>query len=509
MTLAVAGVDAAELEDPALRLSDEDLAWLDQLGRLEGSLVGSTEPRIWTRPLRDLDDPDASLGYDVIGFATDVLGVTLLPWQRWWLIHALELNQDGSLRFGRIVTLIARQNGKTFLITVLALYWLFIKGARLILGTAQKVETAKESWSNAYDLAAEQDVLASEFLHNQRGKPGRWEGSGSTEIRLTGGRRYRVSASTPGAARGLTVDLLIMDEIRQQKDDKAWAALSKTTGAVYDSLIVAISNAGEEDSVVLNRLRAAAISGKLSTIAIFEWSAPDGCALTDLAGWQAANPSMGYFRKIRDIALDLITDEPGTFRTECLCQRVTALDTLFDPPSWEACKDVRMTLDADRTRVVLCLDVAPDAAHATLVAAAKAPNGRIKLDVVKSWGLEQMPHLVNDVNELVSRIRPRKFGWFPGGPAAAFGSSMRRVRRHEEITDVAGACQGLVALVRGQQVEHGADPLLTRHILEARKYPMGDGYRYTRRAGHVDAAYAAAGAAHLAQSLRSGGMVVV
>ena len=82
-------------------------------------LFGRTEPRLWTRPLRELT-PETSLGFEVIRFALRVLGVELRPWQQWLLIHALELLEDGSYRFQRVVVLVARQNGKTLLAAVVA-----------------------------------------------------------------------------------------------------------------------------------------------------------------------------------------------------------------------------------------------------------------------------------------------------------------------------------------------------------------------------------------------------
>lgn len=56
---------------------------------------GYAEPRIWTKPLRELT-PETSLGFEVIDYAREVLHVELRPWQKWLLIHALELNEDGS-----------------------------------------------------------------------------------------------------------------------------------------------------------------------------------------------------------------------------------------------------------------------------------------------------------------------------------------------------------------------------------------------------------------------------
>jgi phage terminase large subunit-like protein len=57
----------------------------------------------------------------VIEFARLFLGLELRPWQKWLLIHALELTPDGRYRFRKVVIIVGRQNGKTKLIEVLAL----------------------------------------------------------------------------------------------------------------------------------------------------------------------------------------------------------------------------------------------------------------------------------------------------------------------------------------------------------------------------------------------------
>ena len=42
----------------------------------------------------------------------------LHPWQRWLLIHALELNPDRTFRFRTVIVEVARQNGKTTILLV-------------------------------------------------------------------------------------------------------------------------------------------------------------------------------------------------------------------------------------------------------------------------------------------------------------------------------------------------------------------------------------------------------
>ena len=57
---------------------------------------GSETPRVWTPPLRKLT-PKTSAGFECIDFAESVLGIRLFPWQKWTLIHALELLPDGHV----------------------------------------------------------------------------------------------------------------------------------------------------------------------------------------------------------------------------------------------------------------------------------------------------------------------------------------------------------------------------------------------------------------------------
>ncbi|CAB0889796.1 hypothetical protein FRC0429_00282 [Corynebacterium diphtheriae] len=74
---------------------------------------GKTEPRFFPPPLRELTS-ETSAGFEVIEFAK-LLGIELYPFQKWALIHGLELLEDGSFRWRVVVIEVARQNGKTML----------------------------------------------------------------------------------------------------------------------------------------------------------------------------------------------------------------------------------------------------------------------------------------------------------------------------------------------------------------------------------------------------------
>lgn len=469
---------------------------------------------------------DTSLGFQAVAFATQVLGLVLLPWQRWWLIHALELRSDGGFRFRTLVTLVARQQGKTFLLKVLALWAMYLGHARLVLGAAQSLDIARESWTGAVELAGSTPETAAEVGAVRYA-------NGEQCLTLADGARYRIAAATRAAGRGLSVDLLILDELREHRNHEAWAALSKTTMARPNALTVCISNAGDDGSVVLNQLREAALAGSDEALGLFEYSAPEGCELDDPDAWAYAMPGLGH-GTITEAAVrtSRATDSAAVFRTELLCQRVPSLDAAIDPAAWKACADRGGSLASVRARVALCVDVSPDYKHVTLMGGARLDDGRVRLQLAGVWsGDDALERARTELPELVKAIAPAELGWFPNGPAAALGPDLRTLRlkfrraaakierdrdtglrrlvvdNEEEFSRLTTslereACQTFAADVAGRRVLHPDDQLVNTHVYAATKLITGDTWRFGRgQEGHqhVDGAYACAGADYLAR----------
>ncbi|POH62208.1 terminase, partial [Cryobacterium zongtaii] len=310
---------------------------------------GSETPRIFTPPLRPLTR-ETSRGFECIEFAEEVLDIQLLPWQKWLLIHALELLEDGTFRFRYIVLLVARQNGKSTLMTVLSLWRMYVDGAPLIIGTAQNLDVAEEQWQTAVDIAEAIPELAAEIAESG----GIVKVNGKKTLKLTSGERYKVQAASRRGGRGLSGDLVLLDELREHQAWDAWAAVTKTTIAKAFAQIWAASNAGDASSIVLRFLRKLAhlalgdpdginetgitedpaeividddedddaepFVDDEDSLGIFEWSAPPGCAINDRNGWAQANPSLGYTIREKELASAARTDPEWVFRTECLCQ---------------------------------------------------------------------------------------------------------------------------------------------------------------------------------------------
>ena len=111
--------------------------------------MGYTIPRIYTPPLRELTE-ETSLGFACIEYAETVLKKVLYPWQKWALIHMLEivgkLGGQWRFRFRTVLILVSRQNGKTLLSEVIASFFLNVLRVDSVFGTSLSLDKAEEVW---------------------------------------------------------------------------------------------------------------------------------------------------------------------------------------------------------------------------------------------------------------------------------------------------------------------------------------------------------------------------
>lgn len=425
----------------------------------DGKRFGNTEPRIFTPPLRPLEPRSIeterwTLGYDVIDFARDVLEMPLLPWQEWFFIHALELLEDGSFRFKTILLLVARQNGKSTISLVLGLFALYILRWSTVLGVAQDLDTAEEILDLATELvtASQEDDDGDEsplrpWLKDQVAKVVAI--NGKRALQLKGRRRWKVKAASRGAGRGFSGDLILFDELREQRNWLAWGAVTKSTMARPHALIFALSNAGDILSAVLKHLRRIAhLSlgdpdgiGELSalekfalesesvdadedddTLFIAEWSAAPTREKGDRDGWCEANPSMGYIIEERTIAGANRTDPEWVFRTEVLCQWPDgAIESPYPPGTWDAGLNVPVDgpdgpelAPEDRLTgpLVACFDVSQDQSKTHVAVAGFRADGRPQVELRASrvsthWVEEFLsdPQVRNRVKYVTAQVR--------------------------------------------------------------------------------------------------------
>lgn len=493
-------------------------------------LFGSTFPRIFTAPLVTGPPgpcgcgcaltPETSHGFNAIDFCEQIIGVKLLPWQRWLFIHALELNSDDTFRYSTILIMIARQNGKTTWVEFKNLWKMFALKVQLVIGTAQNLDLAEESWSKAVEIAEGVDDLAGEIKSV-------FKGNGKKVLTLHSGARWKIAAASRSGGRGLSGDDVNLDELREHLDWNAWGAVTKTTLARSNSQVYAYSNAGDERSLPLNALQEtgrALAQQKLpqdKTIGHFEWSVPDNvrctcgridgkphsptCRLQDRALWAMANPSLGYRITEAKIASALTTDPTAVFLTEVLCQRVPSLtrETVISVEEWDS---IRVRAE-DASDVAYAAGMSRDRKHGVIAACRKRTDGRLQVSIVDyrsgtAWMTQRLADLIREQDPVGVGIQDRGHTSTLILPLAeelyGEGATLDDLvddRDDEPVRgrvvcahsgDVATAYGLFVDAVRQGTVTHVDDAPLNKAVAVAESRPLGTGSAWEVRTDEAD-----------------------
>lgn len=407
-----------------------------------------------------------------------------------------------------------RQNGKSTLLQVLSLWRMYVDGAPLILGTAQNLDVAEEQWSAAVEMAEENEELAAEIEKITRT-------NGKFALKLESGQRYKVAAATRKGGRGMSGDLIIMDELREHANWESWSAVTKTTMARKRAQTLGASNAGDASSVVLRSLRNKCLDAlredrtKAEAMGIFEWSAmvweehPSNPEKTgwrnmptgDRAGWAMGNPSVGHDGGVSWEALEAAygSDPDSVFRTECLCQWVSsARGGTFEEGLWESLVDVHSQIQPG-SGYWLGVDVSGDGSTTTISAAGYREDGlihgevlvsRTGTDWVKEWFTS--PDAGGRFEE--RRLDPEFMGAViqkTGAPASALIEPLESAGVN--VVPWGGADLGIGTTqfyntIRSKGLRHLNQEILNVAVSMAAVRPVGDTWYWDRRKSLVDIA---------------------
>jgi hypothetical protein len=356
------------------------------------------------------------------------------------------------------------------------------------------------------DIAEEVPELAGEIRRVVRV-------NGKKALELRTGERYKVQAANRRGGRGLSGDLVILDELREHQSWDAWAAVTKTTLARVLAQIWAFSNAGDASSIVLAHLRRMAHAalgdpdginagpgakpapadddgGDLDqdSLGIFEWSTHPGVEPRDRGGWPAANPALGHTVTERALASALRTDPDWVFRTEVLCQwSAGTLEGPFPAGAWEACLDPVSSI-GDAETYVVGLDVSHDRAVTHAAVAEFDQHGRPHPEVNASragtdWVLPWLQERRAKIRVVAGQGR--------GAPVSDLLDEVEaagfEVRRWEGDDLPAGTGQ-FYDLVRDRLLSRIAQPLLDVAVATAASKPLGDRFVWNRRQSPADIA---------------------
>jgi hypothetical protein len=428
-------------------------------------VFGVQTPRIHT-PLNDLP----SRGGELIDLASS-LGIDLMDWQKFALIHTHKVKPDGRWATPVNTIVVARQNGKSFLQLIRILGGLFLWDENLQIGSAHRLSTSLEQFRAMVQIIEKNDSLAKQV------KKIRWQ-HGGEEIETLTGNRFIVRAGG-SAARGVSRPSTIhLDELREMTDIESFASLRYTLMAATNPMVMAYTNAGDSSSVVLNQFRdraLASIAGVQDDIGYFEWSAPTDEISVENA--RHSNPSMGTLIHADNIK-SVLNDPPDVVMTEVLCRWVVAINSAVDAASWGNCLDKSADLDIDKL-TWLAIDLSPDRRHASLVGAQKIGGEQFVVKLLHTWQNDLQLDDKAIANDLADYARkyPTEYVLYSRKTSAAVAA--RLAPAGIPIFDMDGvypqACDEMLSAINSGRLKHRGQAQLSEEVLAAVQLRRGDG----------------------------------
>lgn len=251
----------------------------------------------------------------------DLIGqpLRLQPFQRDFILAVYD-NPQGT-RKGYLS--IARKNAKTATIACLLLAH--------IIGPEAKQNSRIISGAMSRDQAAEVYNYASKMiqLSQQLTKLCRIIPSSKKIVGLTRNVEYQAVSADGRTAHGKSPVLAILDEVGQIRGPQSdfVDAITTAQGAYEDAMLFAISTQAPNDNDMFSIWLDDARASKDPRIICHVYEADKDAKVTDRAAWYAANPALGVFRSLKDVeeqadrAARMPSFEP-TFRNLVLNQRV-------------------------------------------------------------------------------------------------------------------------------------------------------------------------------------------
>lgn len=389
------------------------------------------------------------------------------PWQEHVLEAALGEHEDGRWAATRVGLTVPRQSGKTALFEARELAGLLLFDEQLIIHSAHLVATALEGFQRIKFYFENFDDLRRKVRRIR-------EANGEQAIEMMSGQRLMFRARARGGGRGLSPDVLMMDEA-QILPEQAWASMLPSMSARpnYQAWLAGTPPTPSDDSEAFTHLRKSAINGLDERLCWLEWSAERDCDVRDVNAWAAANPGLG----IR-IQLDTIADEcnsmaPETFRRERLgvwtdddATRVIPADVwnalkASGPPDGTAPTALAVDMSHERVLAISgCWRTGDDSAHVELVAMDQVRDPLEAVEWLAKSAGRRIPVVVDSAS-----------------PAAAMVPALTQ-RRIKVIQSTAGdmgkACGLLFDDSMAGRLSHAGQPQLNQALAGAKKRAIRD-----------------------------------
>lgn len=389
--------------------------------------------------------------------AAEKLGIELYPWQVIAARYLTATTAELLWLFRDFVGVVSRRNGKTeFLLPRIVMA---LEDGDKTLHTAQDRALPRLTFEHLADLINDEPELNRQVRSIRTA-------NGTEAITFKNGGKYTLLAPSHGV-RGHHGDLVIEDEVREQHDTRLQRALGPTSLASRNPQRVKLSNAGDEDSVVLNDLRRR--MDEPAPFCYLEWSAEPERDIDDRQGWREANPALGHglitMESLEDARRTLT---PAGFETEHLCRWVVTMQPrLVAEAQWLA---LRATLEKAK-RPFMAISMDPNGERAAAAIAWQQSNGTIALRLVAN--LTDTPIDVDDMgtdlHALALRLGAPIVGYDPLTDAAL--AKHFKDAKPIQGNEYANACATFVRVVQEGRLRWDEADAITEELAWAARRP--------------------------------------
>jgi phage terminase large subunit-like protein len=373
-----------------------------------------------------------------------------------------------------VVFVVPRQNGKTALMVLRALWGVVLGGERLAVYTAHEFKTCREAFLLAKSLV-ETEVF-------EQYEPKVSVSHGKEGISFSNGHRLLFIARSRTSGRGFSPDVVFLDE-SFELDDLALAALKPSVSAAVSSQLWFASSAPHDTSSVLRRLALVGRAGDADRMTYLEWCADPDRPPGDIEGWKEANPALGSRLALQTIASELEIMTPEDFGRERLGHwRQEEVVGVFDGALWASLAVQDPLTPGSGSAKALAIDVSPARDRAAIAAAARLDDGRTLIEVIADEpGTSWLP---DRVKEIVDEHHPGRVLLDAVGPGQSLVPKFQELGIQLTTTDTAAmtaACAGFFDAVVQGNVMHRDDPVLNAAVAGAKQRELGDRWAWARR----------------------------
>jgi phage terminase large subunit-like protein len=404
------------------------------------------------------------------------IGMPLDPWQ----ITACELmlgeqpnGKWSAFEFGLIV---ARQNGKGAVLEARELGGLFLFGERRIIHSAHVFSTAAEAFQRIKTL-----IDGTDWLRKRIKKC--IESPGNQHFELLSGQIISYKTRTPGGARGLSAETVILDEA-QHLSARQIAGLMPVAAAQINPQLIYTGTVLAE-AVVFRGVVERGRKQIGTRLGYAEWGADADASSNDPQAWAEANPALGYRITPEYVQAEhdslVAARAEAEFRMERLSiwPEVSEIGSVIGIQEWEMGNKQFAIPDGVPISVGVAISPARDWAS---VGIAFQIDGISYVDLAKhetgtDWLL---PYLVN----LTERRKPECIVVDQVGPAGTLLVAMGAAQLPVRVTDTAAfktACATFVDSVKQGTIRHRGDHELTAAAVGVRERKVGDSWVFSRR----------------------------